>query len=278
MNKEIKRLKSKLLATFPFVGIIWRNLKKIKSQFAVFAFTRSSAPGSLKKFDYEMNDVQTRQFLHRDTVADRGVVDQIFINKDYSLDRLRRGVELENTYKSILESGKTPLIIDAGANIGASALWFASKFPGANIVCFEPEPENFSLLEKNSSGLTVELHLAAVGARDGMVNLFDPGEGEWGYRTEAAEAGSVNMLSMDRIVSEKISQGLIPFIAKIDIEGGEDNLFSENTSWVNEFPLIIIELHDWMLPKQRSSANFLRVISALNRDFVYIGENIFSIQ
>ena len=69
-----------------------------------------------------------------------------------------------------------------------------------------------------------------------------------------------------------------PFIVKIDIEGGEDNLFSMNTNWVEEIPMVIIELHDWLLPKQKTSMNFLKTISELDRDFNIKGENIFSIK
>ena len=35
--------------------------------------------------------------------------------------------------------------------------------------------------------------------------------------------------------------------------------------------------HDWLLPKQQNSGNFLRQISSRNRDFVFHGENVFSI-
>ena len=37
-------------------------------------------------------------------------------------------------------------------------------------------------------------------------------------------------------------------LIKIDIEGGESELFEKNIEWIEKFPLIIIELHDWMLP------------------------------
>lgn len=40
---------------------------------------------------------------------------------------------------------------------------------------------------------------------------------------------------------------------------------------------MIIELHDWLFPRSGSSANFLRVIAAMDRDFLIGGENIFSI-
>ena len=73
------------------------------------------------------------------------------------------------------------------------------------------------------------------------------------------------------------SQDCSPFIVKIDIEGGESALFSTNTEWVATTPLIIIELHDWLLPGKAASRSFLQCIAGQDRDFVYIGENIFSI-
>ena len=59
------------------------------------------------------------------------------------------------------------------------------------------------------------------------------------------------------------------FITKIDIEGFEDDLFSSNTDWIDDCLLLIIELHDWMMPKTANSNNFLKAISAKKRDFVY---------
>ena len=72
--------------------------------------------------------------------------------------------------------------------------------------------------------------------------------------------------------------GYRPFIVKIDIEGFESDLFAENTDWVNDFPVLIIEMHDWLFPGQRTSSNFLKTIARLDRDFVYLGENVFSIR
>lgn len=41
------------------------------------------------------------------------------------------------------------VIFDIGANIGASAVYFAARYPGAKVYCFEPLPENVDLLRKN---------------------------------------------------------------------------------------------------------------------------------
>jgi hypothetical protein len=69
----------------------------------------------------------------------------------------------------------------------------------------------------------------------------------------------------------------VPFLCKIDIEGGERELFAEQTGWIDCFPLLVIELHDWLLPGQGVSRHFLREMAVRDRDFVYRGENVFSI-
>jgi len=54
-------------------------------------------------------------------------------------------------------------------------------------------------------------------------------------------------------------------------------LFSGNTEWVARSPLIIVELHDWLLPKAKTSRPFLQCIPQLERDFIYFGEDVYSI-
>lgn len=215
-----------------------------------------------------------RKFHHRGSKADLGVIAQLFKNRDYSLKRLRRGAELHQLGSSL----ERALIIDGGANIGASVCWFAFEYPNSHIVAFEPDPGNFDLLRRNTEGLNVELHHAAIGGHDGMVALLDPGEGEWGYRTGPATDGVVPLAAISRIVTDKVAAGFAPFIAKIDIEGGEADLFTPPTDWVDQFPLMIVELHDWLLPRQGTSRSFLQCVAPRDRDFVHIGENIFSIR
>jgi FkbM family methyltransferase len=220
-----------------------------------------------------------RPFLHRGTRADLGVIQQMFESQDYSFERLRRGPELTALYKTIAGTRRQPLILDAGANIGASVVYFHLAFRAAHIVALEPERNNFEVLKQNVAGIDVDARCEAIGAVSGEAQLIDPGEGEWGYRTVSASGGErVRVLSASELVKQKTARGYEPFIAKIDIEGGEGDLFSSDTGWVDQFPVLIVELHDWLLPGSANSRNFLKCVAALNRDFVYIGENVFSIR
>ena len=226
---------------------------------------------ALEQLDIRLPERGSRVFRYRPTRADRGVVTQIFESQDYSLGRLQRGAELVALY----ERTARPLILDLGANIGAAAVYFGMHFPRAHIVALEPQAENFVLLEDNVEGLDVDARLSAIGSGDGEAALVDPGEGEWGYRTAAGRG--VRVESAARLVAEKLGAGYAPYIAKIDIEGAEAELFGGDTAWADRFPLVIIELHDWLLPRAGTSRAFLAWAAARPRDFVAIGENVFSI-
>jgi FkbM family methyltransferase len=219
-----------------------------------------------------------RRFTHRGTVADLGVMRQMFDDKDYCLDKLKRGAEINERYHDLVRRGLTPLILDCGANIGASAVYFGCNYPMAHIVCFEPDADNFELLVRNSVGLDADLRKEAVGSTNALVSVVDVGEGSWGLQTELNPHGDVKRVAISEVVETKVGLGFVPFIGKFDIEGGEADLFCEPYSWTDRFPLLIVELHDWLLPKQQTSKTFLKMSANSNRDFVHIGENVFSIK
>ena len=222
----------------------------------------------------------TRPFRLRPDSSDEKVVRQIFQNSDYNFGRLKRGPGLNAFYERLAASDKTPLIVDAGANIGASPLYFSYSFPKARVVAIEPEKENFELLSANTQGLPVECVRAALASKPGTIELADAGMGSWAFRAASLGASKTINQSVECVTINDIyaaHPSCAPFIAKIDIEGGEHDLFSANTEWVAKTPLIIIELHDWLLTGTANSRPFLQCISGYDRDFVHIGENIFSI-
>jgi len=59
-----------------------------------------------------------------------------------------RQVFLEKQYSPILDEIKNPrYILDLGANVGYSTLWFAMKYPNSNIFSIEPFSTNFERLQ-----------------------------------------------------------------------------------------------------------------------------------
>ena len=221
-------------------------------------------------------DNTNRPFFYRaGSNADWEVIKQIFQNGEYDLSHFAQTATLHTFYLSLPPNNRTALIVDAGANIGASVVYFAGLFPKSKIVAIEPEANNCSLLRKNCEGLNFSLLEGGIGCIPGILYLEDPGRGDWGFVLRSQGQYPVRVFDAEHIIADQIDQGLVPLIFKIDIEGGEAELFRANTSWVRLFPLLIIELHDWLFPGIGTSRNFLRAISSLNFDIVFRGENVF---
>ncbi len=127
----------------------------------------------------------------------------------------------------------------------------------------------------NSSG-DIDFIESAIGSEDGSGNIVSNKVENNNYQIQSSPDGKILINSINGLL-KKYDKNYVPYIIKIDIEGFESNLFSENCEWINLFPIIIIELHDWMIPKGKTSYNFLNAIAPLDRDFICLGENIFSI-
>ena len=236
-----------------------------------------SLPFLLNQIFYDRLNKNLIKFKIRDFV-DFTMVDQVFYSEDYSLEKFLRNYEVNQYYKNILKKNLKPLIIDCGAHIGLATKYFSLIYPHSKLICIEPVIGNFNQAKINNLEYhNIEFLNKAVGAEDGKGSIDNPKLGNNAYRINKNEKGDVNIISVNSIL-KNLEEDIIPFIIKIDIEGFENELFSKNTEWIDNFPILIIELHDWMLPKSSNSGNFLSSISKKNRDFLYSGENIFSIK
>jgi FkbM family methyltransferase len=226
-----------------------------------------------------------REFRLRAGTSDLTVFRDVFHRLQYSTHNLMRQADLRARYNAILAAKRRPLIIDAGGNIGLTALYYRDAYPEAAIVSIEPERENFVELSRHIGNDPLMLLLrAALSGRDGESEIINPGAQAWEFRTRFLTNASgdtalkVPALSVDSVVALAAERWSIePFIIKIDIEGGEADVFQGQSSWIDRFYVVIVELHDWMLPRSGSSKAFLSAIAGRDRDFLLKGENILSI-
>lgn len=209
--------------------------------------------------------------------SDVAAVRQVFARNEYNIGLKPLAGRVDARYREILAAGQVPVVIDAGANIGAATLWFKRKYPQAAVVAIEPDPGNAALLRRNVAGLDqVRVMEAAIGARAGFVSLMSgDGDKSWAVQTQRAETGVPIVTIQDALA--QVPDGA-PFIAKIDIEGFEKDLFSENIDWIDDMAEVVIEPHDWMLPGQYSSAAFQQAFGARRFEMLHRGENILYIR
>lgn len=203
--------------------------------------------------------------------SDVNVFRQVFTGFQFSLGQYPQGQRVMDLYDQMVAGGRTPLILDLGANNGASALWFRSTYPAAHIVAVEPEPSNARVLRDNTERFGVEVVEAAIGSSSGSVNICDDGE-EWGFTTTRSDTGATPIVTIDAILEGHPNTEL--FIVKVDIEGFESDLFATNLEWLADVSVVLIEPHDWKFPGIGTSAAFQRAFGERDFEILLRDENV----
>lgn len=212
----------------------------------------------------------------REGTSDAAVLEQIFYTEEFNISTAPQFAWIRAAYERALAKGETPLVIDCGANIGLSALYFAHHLPKARIVGIEPASDNCDLARRNTAHLPLaEIVEAAVHDQETALRIVDPGAEKFAYRTEEATAGTaaaVAGVTIEGVMRRHRAKRNL--IVKVDIEGAELTLFRSNTSWLDRTDLLIAETHDWLFPGQGTSSTLFAAIAGRRFEVIQKGEYI----
>lgn len=145
-----------------------------------------------------------------DSDADLAIIEEVFGRRVYDLPDLPA----------------PEVIVDLGAHIGATVLFFATQFPSARIVAAEPDPVNFAKLRQNVGFMPqVTLVNTAVSEQEGMIPFYSAGRLD-GWKSSSMRPASlwqqqieVQSATLDQLL---VDAGVVSVdLLKIDIEGGE---------------------------------------------------------
>lgn len=245
---QILILPYKILLHFNILGwqgillLFKRNIKAFNS-FCIF----------LSKYKYPI--------LLRNNTTDVCVFYQVFLAKSYDINY---GFEPK-------------VIIDCGANIGLSVIYFKNRFPDAKIIAIEPEKSNFELLKKNTEKYNnIFCIKSGVWNRSTDLVIKEGNNGNWDFVTEEVNVKSINR---DTIPAVSINEIINTYdidqidILKIDIEGSEKELFEMNfENWLKITKVLIIELHDGLKPG--ASKSFFKAVSQYDFHMSRKNENL----
>jgi FkbM family methyltransferase len=222
-----------------------------------------------------------RQVWLRSGSTDLAIFAQIFVQRDYDFSAWSPYANhIGAQYKAILAAGSSPLIIDAGANAGYSAIWFAREYPRARVVAIEPDPANFALLQRNVAPFPNIVPVeAALWNEPATLSVVDQNDWDWGRRFDVGLDGpGIPSVTVNELLQQY--ESCVPFVAKIDIEGAETKLLRSNDQWADIFPLVIFEPHDslyhWLGAWQGSAHSFFASLSRRKREYLVKGENVFA--
>lgn len=143
-------------------------------------------------------------------------------------------------------------IVDGGANIGLTSIYFARLYPDAEIFAVEPDPENFNLLVRNiADHPRITAIEAAIDGSGRYLTLVRSANGPWAHSVSASDTLSdrgirVRGVSVNQILDEAGWASLD--LLKLDVEGSEIEIFTTAEHWIPKVKVIAIELHDRIRP------------------------------
>ncbi len=162
-----------------------------------------------------------------------------------------------DSYKEIISdkiyqfksSSSKPYIIDCGANMGLSVLFFAKQYPNATIIAFEPEAPIFDVLKKNVETYhlgNVQVLKKAVWNEQTTLKFY----------TDTGMGGSVeNVFSHQEpklIEAVRLKDYLdkkVDFL-KLDIEGAEYAVLQDCKDELKNVENLFVEYHSFIKKEQ----------------------------
>ncbi|MEP7268552.1 MAG: FkbM family methyltransferase [Saprospiraceae bacterium] len=138
-----------------------------------------------------------------------------------------------------IELPQNAYIIDCGANIGLSVLYFKLICPSAVITAFEPDSQNYNLLQKNVQSYNlekVELRTEAVWNEDTLINFSS--DGNMGSKIETnSNSNLIQAIRLKKFISQKVD------LLKLDIEGAEYEVIKDIVDSLHFIKNIFLEYH-----------------------------------
>jgi len=216
----------------------------------------SNTPNTL--IEYNIPGFDHSLFLRADT-SDEPTFRQVFMN-------IRYEIELPSEPKTI---------IDGGSNIGYASVFYANKYPEAQILAIEPDSSNFELIKKNTTPYqNITTLKSAIWGKSTWLKINNPDTEKWAFEVEETQPeseGAFEAFSISDLI-KKMEWDSVDLL-KLDIEGSEISVFEQGyEEWLPKVKLLIIELHERMRPG--CTQIFEKAIGKYNFEKSISGENL----
>lgn len=253
----IKNITTTLFTHFLLAFAIYEYGSNIrdKAKLIVLPFCLLFAKKSnLKRFIYKVN------IKYRDNTArinfsswsDLVAFKEVFIEKQYELN----------------PKNPPEIIFDLGSHVGMSVLYFALCFPESKIYGFEPDPNNFGLLQQNTASHSqIKIFNKAISNVDGKKAFFHGNSSSItsSFKINHHRSGKKSFVeteTLDKILKQLGLSGID--ILKFDIEGSEEDILFEE-SILDKITLMVGEIHCDLTTKTKDEFEIL-----FNNNFKYV--------
>jgi FkbM family methyltransferase len=251
---------------FIFLKIIGKDLNNTYLEWINSYLITLTASNSIQIRELQNSFIcYSRQFNYKFIIrkfpsSDILVCNQIFgINIEYKY--------ISDIYDKYITTGGEMCIIDAGANVGYTTLYFRHRYKNAKIISIEPEESNYSTLVeninlnkiKNVSLLKNALWYEKTTLQINLKNLK-----EWSFNVSeinsnnTQEYQNINSITINEIMADNNINTID--ILKIDIEGAEEQLLTtieKCKETIYAAKVIAIEIHDQGNKKEKMIENIM---------------------
>jgi len=209
-QKKLEKVFKRELSRF---DISWWQEKKLKH----------SSAGEIQQHIYK----NKFKILFRNPKSFLHTVKELFIDEIYKFETLN----------------ENPYIIDCGAYIGTSVLYFKTNYPSSKILAFEPDKNNFKILNQNAISWNfdnVEIINKAIWINNNSINFDSKGEMSGSINLIESQNQKANLVQTQRLcdlLDVKID------LLKIDIEGAEYEVIKDCESNLKNVEKLFIEYH-----------------------------------
>ena len=181
--------------------------------------------------------------MRNENHSDYFVFEQVFNSRQYEI--------ILSLIKLNSNSNDEKVIIDAGANVAYTSLYFLNNVNNLYVYAIEPSNENASICRENITLNNIEnkiqFYQKALSHQKGLkyqLNTEFRDAMDWAVTTEQNVNGEVSGITLNEII-ENNELTNITFL-KIDIEGAERFIFDSKSdlSFLKITSIVAIEIHD----------------------------------
>ena len=231
------------------------------------------AAGSAAPLPVTPKGISRRRVVLRPMESDLFVASQIFGWTEYDIGSDRQNA-VRMLAQTLVAQGDVPVIVDAGANVGYSALYFADTYPEAFVLAVEPDAETYRMLEQNCAGHDrIKPVHAALWSHDRGVELSGSELNSWSRLVrDGGSEHRTSSMRLDQLLAGVPHSRLL--ILKLDIEGAEREVCLACPDLVRTAPCILVEPHDFKFPGAACLTPLFSAIAGKQVDTLLIGENL----
>jgi FkbM family methyltransferase len=181
---------------------------------------------------------------------------------------------IEEEYSCLAACDNPKLIVDCGANVGYSSIYFLNKYPQTRVIAVEPDEANFQVCQKNllPYGERVSLIRSGIWSHQAGLVICEGNYGkghEWAIQVlecQAEQKPDIVATSISDLLEKSEFKNID--LLKVDIEGSEKVIFAHNyESWLDRVQNLVIELHD-----EECEKTFFKAMSKYKYDLSQSGE------